>query len=83
MTSIRTKDHKTIRRWVEARRGRPAKVETGGEGGILRVDFDPPDEGLVRIEWEEFFEIFDRQGLEFLHEDGKESRFNKFVSGGG
>lgn len=82
MTAKRTKDHLAIRRWVEARRGKPAKVETGGEGGILRIDFDPPDDGLVRIDWEEFFGIFDREGLDFLHEEAKDSRFNKFVSGG-
>lgn len=82
MAAIRTRDHLAIRRWVEARRGKPAKVETGGEGGILRIDFDPPDDGLVRIDWDEFFRIFDREGLDFLHDASKESRFNKFVSGG-
>lgn len=80
MASKRTRDHMTIRRWVEARRGKPAKVKTEGAGGILRIDFDPPDDGLVRIDWDEFFSIFDRQRLDFLHDDGKESRFSKFVS---
>lgn len=82
MTAKRTQDHLTIRRWVEARRGKPAKVEAGSEGGILRIDFDPPEDKLVRIDWDEFFTIFDREGLDFLHDEAKDSRFNKFVSGG-
>ena len=65
-------------------KGQPAKVDTGGEGGILRIDFGEPEARLTTIGWEEFFEIFDAGGLQFLHqketEDGKISRFNKFVS---
>ena len=80
-----TRDHDTIRTWAEARDGHPAKVDTGGKGGILRIDFGEPEEGLKQISWEEFFEIFDTEGLQFLHqektEDGQISRFNKFVSG--
>ncbi len=84
MSSNRTQDHDTIRDWTDARGGHPAKVETGGEGGVLRIDFDPPDERLVRIEWDEFFAIFDDSDLDFLYQDktadGGESRFNKFVA---
>jgi len=82
-----TTDHDEIRKWVEARGGKPAKVaDTGGRkgGGILRIDFNEPEEGLEQIEWEEFFEVFDDRELAFLHEektkDGKRSYFNKFVS---
>ncbi|MEA3003921.1 MAG: hypothetical protein QOH81_2709 [Sphingomonadales bacterium] len=79
-----TTDHDEIRRWAEARGGHPARVR-GTE--ILRIDFDErrgdDDEALERIGWEEFFDIFDRERLAFLHEDrtedGKQSRFNKFV----
>lgn len=79
-----TTDHDTIRSWVEERGGKPAKVsDTGGDGGVLRIDFDPPDDGLETIEWEEFFRIFDDRKLAFLHQDktegGETSRFNKFV----
>ena len=39
----------------------------------------------TRIEWGEFFEIFDENDLNFLYQDktadGGTSRFNKFVSG--
>jgi hypothetical protein len=82
----RTRDHETLRRWVEERRGHPAMVE-GTE--ILRIDFDEPDDGdenLRPVSWDEFFRVFDERGLEFLHQertrDGKISRFNKFVHAG-
>ncbi|HWK65004.1 MAG TPA: hypothetical protein VNS34_08690 [Rhizobiaceae bacterium] len=78
-----TTDHDEIRKWIEARQGRPAKVTTSGSGGILRIDFGEPDEALDPIEWEEFFQIFEDNNLAFLHQDktndGKTSRFNKFV----
>jgi hypothetical protein len=79
-----TRDHDEIRSWAEARGGRPAKVETKGRGGILRLDFGEPEENLKEIEWDEFFQIFDENDLEFLYQEetgsGEESRFNKFVS---
>lgn len=82
-----TTDHDEIRKWTEERGGHPAIVadteENGREGGILRIDFDDPggddDAGLRRMEWEEFFEVFDKNDLAFLHSGG-DSRFNKFVS---
>ena len=86
-----TTDHDEIRQWAEERGGHPAVVgETHGkrEGGLLRIDFDEPggngDERLERIEWDEFFRIFEENGLAFLHQDevegGKTSRFNKFIA---
>jgi hypothetical protein len=81
-----TTDHDVIRKWVEKRGGKPATVkatEKDGHAGILRIDFDPPDEGLDRIDWDEFFEKFDEAGIAFLHQDrtkdGSLSRFHKFV----
>ena len=53
-----TTDHDTIRKWAESHGGRPAKVSTGGEGGILRFDFQEKDEKLDPIDWDEFFRIF-------------------------
>ena len=43
------------------------------------------ENGLVRIEWEEWFQQFDENGLAFLHRDlrhsdGELDRFNKLVS---
>ena len=79
-----TTSHKTIRSWIEARDGRPARVKTSGDGGILRVDFGRPEDNLEEISWDEFFDIFDKNELAFLYqdktEDGKTSRFSKFVA---
>lgn len=84
-TATSTTDHDFIRKWIEERGGRPSRVRAterkDGEG-ILRVDFAEPDESLVPISWEEFFETFEDRELAFLHQDkqeGKTSRFFKFV----
>jgi len=83
-----TRDHTTIRQWAEDRGGKPATVrETadGGEAGVLRIDFPgySGEETLEAIAWDEFFEKFDKEDLEFLYqeqtEDGSTSRFCKFI----
>ena len=92
-TAQKTTDHDFIRHWVEQRRGRPARVRQTAPGkpkarkgseGILRIDFDPPDEALEKISWDDFFEKFEDADLAFLYQDktagGKPSRFHKFVS---
>ena len=82
-SSETTRDHDTIRKWAEARDGHPARVKGSGEGGILRIDFGDPEDSLEQISWEEFFAIFDENGLSFLYQDrtsdGGTSRFNKFT----
>ncbi|MBU0738942.1 MAG: hypothetical protein KJ981_01775 [Alphaproteobacteria bacterium] len=85
MSSARqTTDHDEIRRWIEERNGMPTRVNDSGDGGILRVDFGKPEQALEKIEWEEFFQIFEKNDLAFLHQDktadGELSRFSKFVS---
>jgi len=86
----RTTDHDEIRRWAEARGGRPAAVQGTGEGndpGILRLVFPgarrTSDEALEEISWEEWFRAFDRNGLALVYQDttaeGHQSRFNKLV----
>jgi len=78
----RTIDHDEIRRWVEARGGRPAHVtETGdgGDPGVLRIDFADPDDRLEQISWDEWFAAFDENKLAFLYQAEGESRFNKLV----
>lgn len=89
-SSTSTRDHDTIRQWAEKRGGIPSMVKgTGGkkdDTGILRIDFPgySGDGSLEEISWDEFFAKFDESKLEFLYQeqtaDGKESRFNKFVS---
>jgi len=79
----KTTNHDEIRKWAEARDGKPAKIRTSGKGGVLRIDFGEPEDEFDPIDWDEFFEIFDKNKLAFLHQDetggGKTSRFNKFV----
>lgn len=85
-----TTDHDFIRRWVEERGGKPARVKRTGSGddpGILRIDFPGYSGGdsLEEIGWEEFFEKFEESRLAFLHrdiqgDDGQPDRFNKLVS---
>ena len=79
-------DHDEIRRWVEARGGRPARVRAtdGDGGGILRIDFLEPDQGLEEISWKQFFGILEDNRLALLEQeetaDGGLSRFARFVS---
>jgi hypothetical protein len=79
-------DHEQIRRWAQERGARPAAVaetESDGDAGILRFDFNEPDEGLDEISWDEFFAKFEEKNLALLLQDetkdGSESRFFKFV----
>ncbi|OGY64839.1 MAG: hypothetical protein A3A04_01865 [Candidatus Harrisonbacteria bacterium RIFCSPLOWO2_01_FULL_40_28] len=80
-----TIDHKEIRRWIEERGGKPARVkDVSGGGYLLRVDF-PGYSGhgsLEEVSWEEFFDQLEKNNLAFLYEEKSEkvSRFNKFIS---
>jgi hypothetical protein len=87
--SITTTDHEEIRRWVEKRGGRPARVrETGSDGdpGMLRIDFPGrgEDDALEPMSWDDWFDAFDENELAFLYQEetkqGDESRFSKLVS---
>ena len=69
MTASREKttDRKKIRNWIEECQGRPAVVKSTEKngGGLLRVDFQEPDETLDEVSWGEFFEIFDSRNSRF------------------
>ena len=82
-------DHDAIRRWAEARGGKPACVKgTGDEDdvGMIRIDFPgySGERNLEEISWEEFFAKFDESGLAFLYQEetsqGQRSNFNKLIS---
>jgi hypothetical protein len=80
-----TTDHATIRKWVEERGGRPARVkgtEAKNDAGLLRIDYPgySGEDSLEEIGWDEWFEGFDQHKLAFLHEDDKDSRFSKLIS---
>jgi hypothetical protein len=84
-----TIDHDEIRRWVEARGGKPASIKgtpaKGEEAGLLRIDMptgasNPP---LEPISWDEFFQKFDEENIAFLYQEetaeGEPSHFSKFI----
>lgn len=85
-----TTDHDVIKSWIEKRGGKPSTVKGTGNKkdgiGILRIDFPgySGEDTLVAITWEQFFEAFEANDLEFLYQEktanGKESHFSKFVS---
>src|SRR5436309_14208405 len=83
-----TIDHDQIRKWVEARGGHPAHVKrTGtrrGNPGVLRIDYPgfSGEESLERIDWDQWFDWFDRDNLAFLYQDEGGSRFSKLVDRG-
>ena len=88
-TSKTTTNHDEIRKWVEARHGRPTRVKGTGsknDPGLLRIDFPgySGEDRLEEISWEDFFKDFDDNSLAFLYQDetsgGEESRFNKLIS---
>jgi hypothetical protein len=57
---------------------------SNGDPGILRIDFQDPDERLEEISWDDWFKAFDENELAFLYQDekqdGEQSTFNKLVS---
>jgi hypothetical protein len=85
-----TQNHDEIRRWAEARNAIPCEVastERDGEAGILRFCFpkakNSNDDALKQIEWDQFFEKFDENGLSMVFQEktagGARSNFNKLI----
>jgi hypothetical protein len=84
-----TTDHDEIRRWAEARDGKPATVkgtEKGEAAGLLRFKFPTggSDDRLDEISWDDFFDKFDEEDLSMIYQDETKghdtSRFFKFVT---
>lgn len=84
-----TDNHDIIRKWAEERNARPTRVKrtgSGGDPGVLRLDFPgySGEDELEEISWDEFFRKFDEEGLDFIYQDrtasGEISNFNKLVS---
>lgn len=86
--SLATRNHDVIRRWAESRKAKPSVVgDTEGRGGagVLRIDF--PGYGgkrLEKIDWDEWFDTFDKRKLVFLYQehkrDGSTSTFFKLAA---
>lgn len=88
-TSHTTTDHEEIQRWAEERGAKPSCVRgTGNKGdiGMIRLDFPGYSgaDSLEEIEWDEWFEKFDENGLALLYQEetasGEKSNFNKLIS---
>lgn len=69
-----TTDHDTIKQWVEARGGRPAKLKESRDATLkaLRIMFpgEPVQEPLEEITWEEFFSDMEKKDLALLERQG-------------
>ncbi len=76
-SSQTTTDHDEIKRWVEERNGRPARVKDTGDGddpGVLRINFPGgAEDSLDDISWDDWFEAFERNDLAFLYQEQKKS----------
>jgi hypothetical protein len=83
-SSKTTTNHSEIRKWVEKNGGSPARVKTTGRGkndpGILRIDYPgfSGQDTLVKIDWDEWFQAFDENGLAFVYQPS--TRFSKLVA---
>ncbi|SRR6266496_2162942 len=85
-----TTDIEEIKKWAEARQGKPVIVkgtERGqNDGGVLRIDFPGfrGEDTFEEVSWDEWYKIFKSRDLAFLYQDktsdGKESRFFKLIS---
>jgi hypothetical protein len=87
--AVTTTDPDEIRQWAEDRGAKPACVKGTGnkkDAGVLRFDFPGYSgaESLQPIDWDEFFEKFEENGLALLYQPetarGQKSNFNKLVS---
>ena len=82
----RTTDHETIRKWAEAREGKPAVISRdAGQSEMLRLDFPGyAEENLEEIDWDEWFDIFEENNLALIYQEetkeGESSNFNKLVN---
>ena len=84
VSTVITAEHDDIKDWAEVRKARPVRQlrfedETVSETVRFRFPEDkfPNEEDLT---WEEFFEIFDRNRMEFVFEDiADEASENKNV----
>ena len=84
-----TTDRAEIRKWVEARGGKPAHIKRTGRSrdpGILRIDYPgfADEEALESLSWDDWFRAFDAHDLAFVYQEavkgGQKSRFSKLVA---
>lgn len=87
-----TTDHDEIQDWADERGAHPACVTGTGRGGreigTIRLEFPgySGGESLEPITWEEWFEVFEEDGLAFVYQEataGQRSNFNKLIKRSG
>ena len=69
-----TTNFSNVKKWIEHRGGFPAVVSGVTDEGMERpfvidIVFDPDNKEVERIEWEEFFDWFDRENLALRYND--------------
>lgn len=71
--TIATSSHDDIKSWATAFKARPTQIKRFDSENILdRIKFRFPEDEYPDeedLEWDTFFEIFDRERLEFVMED--------------
>ncbi|MEM1324972.1 MAG: hypothetical protein AAGI23_03410 [Bacteroidota bacterium] len=72
-SKVSTSNHDDIKSWATAFEARPTQIKRFESENILdRLKFRFPDESYPDeedLEWDIFFEIFDREQLNFVMED--------------
>lgn len=79
MQQVITTHHGEIREWAESRGGMPAIVD--GSDSELRFDWGEGG-SYTRIDWGEFFDVFEQEGLAFSHIEDDDSSVYEFVPRG-
>ncbi|MGK7395212.1 MAG: hypothetical protein ACNS62_11610 [Candidatus Cyclobacteriaceae bacterium M3_2C_046] len=89
--SFQTHDHQKIKEWAGKRKGEPAKVAGSGsqaDVGLIRIHFPEKSQHdeLQKISWEDFFDEFEKNQLDFIYQEKKEggelSTFHKLIHRG-
>jgi hypothetical protein len=79
--TLATRNHDVIRQWAAERNARPATVPGGDpkKPRVLRFDFPGYAEGLVPVDWNDWFRVFDERQLVFIYQEhlksGRPSNF--------
>jgi hypothetical protein len=70
-----TTDHEFIRDWFERRGGCPAARPRARGGSTVRIEFRDTagQRAVVPIEWDEFFDWFERNKLAFQYKEDRDS----------
>ena len=70
------RSHEEIRQWAESRGGRPALRR---DTGLPFLDYGPTELPIEPVDWERFFAVLDREGLDFQLDPDGESRLYRLV----